>query len=177
MAEGPFSFEGTHYRITDYDGRPLPIQRPHPPVLIGGGGKRVLSIAAREADIVGINGTMTAGVVGPDAIATMTAQAVEEKVAIVRAAAGDRLADIEMNIRAFFVQVTDDADAAVDQVASWISVEPSMIRESPFALIGPPAKIVEDLLARRERWGFSYVIVGAGEIDQFAPVVAELAGT
>ena len=177
MAEGPFSFEGTHYTITNYDGRPLPVQRPHPPVLIGGGGRRVLTIAAREADIIGINGTMTAGVVGPDAIATMTAQAVDEKVAIVRDAAGDRLADIELNIRAFFVKVTEDADAAIDQVANWISVEPSMIRESPFALIGPPDKIVEDLVARRERWGFSYVIVGPNDVDAFAPVVARLAGS
>ena len=61
MADGPFSFAGEHYTITDYDGLPKPVQRPRPPILIGGGGKRVLSIAAREADIVGINGTLGAG--------------------------------------------------------------------------------------------------------------------
>ena len=89
MAEGPFSFSGEHYTITDYDGLPLPIQRPHPPVLIGGGGKRVLSIAAREADIVGVNATLHAGVIGPEAIATMTAEAVTDKVAIVASAAAE----------------------------------------------------------------------------------------
>ena len=79
MADGPFSFAGEHYTITDYDGLPKPVQRPHPPILIGGGGRRVLSIAAREADIVGINGSSHAGVIGPEAIATMTAEAVAEQ--------------------------------------------------------------------------------------------------
>ncbi|MFM8387689.1 MAG: LLM class F420-dependent oxidoreductase, partial [Actinomycetota bacterium] len=150
--------------------------KPCPPILIGGGGKRVLSFAAREADIIGINGTMTAGVVGPDAISTMTAAAVEDKVNIVREAAGTRLASIEMNIRAFFVKVTDDADGTIAGMAQMIGVEPSMVAETPFALIGPPNKIVEDLIARRERWGFSYVIVGAEDVESFAPVVAALNG-
>jgi probable F420-dependent oxidoreductase len=175
LGEGSFSFSGSHYTIADYNGSPKPVQK-GPPILIGGGGKRVLSIAAREADIVGINGTMHAGVVGPDAIATMTAAAVDAKVDIVRAAAGQRLADIEMNVRVFMVQVTDDADGAVAFLAKALSVESSMIEESPFALVGPPSKLVEDLLERRERWGFSYVIVGADDINAFAPVVAQLAG-
>jgi probable F420-dependent oxidoreductase len=176
MRSEPFSYAGEHYTITDHRGTPAPVQRPHPPVLIGGGGKRVLSIAAREADIVGVNGTMHAGVVGPDAIATMTAEAVDGKVAIVREAAGDRLADIEMNIRVFMVNVTDDRDRAVGGLASALSVDTSMIDQSPFALLGPPSKIVEDLLERRERWGFSYIIVGAADVESFAPVVAELSG-
>jgi probable F420-dependent oxidoreductase len=176
MNEGAFSFSGKHYTISNYDGLPKPIQRPCPPILIGGGGKRVLSFAAREADIIGINGTMTAGVVGPDAISSMTADAVEEKVSIVRSAAGPRLADIEMNIRAFFVKVTDDASGTISGMAQMIGVEPTMVADTPFALIGPVNKIVDDLLARRERWGFSYVIVGAEDVDSFAPVVAALNG-
>ena len=176
MNEGAFSFSGKHYTINNYDGLPKPIQRPCPPILIGGGGKRVLSFAAREADIIGINGTMTAGVVGPDAISSMTADAVEEKVGIVRSAAGPRLADIEMNIRAFFVKVTDDASGTISGMSQMIGVEPTMVVDTHFALIGPVNKIVDDLLARRERWGFSYVIVGAEDVDSFAPVVAALNG-
>jgi len=137
---------------------------------------RVLTIAAKQADIVGINATMHAGRVGPEAIATMTADAVDDKVAIVRAAAGERLGSIEMNIRAFMVNVTDDARSAIDGVAGMIGVDSSMIEQTPFALIGPPSKLAEDLLARRERWGISYIIVGADDIESFAPVVAELAG-
>jgi probable F420-dependent oxidoreductase len=176
MAEGPFSFSGDHYTITDYNGTPKPIQAPCPPILIGGGGKRVLSIAAREADIVGINATMSAGVVGLHTFSTMTAEVVDEKVAIVREAAGARFNDIELNVRAFLVNITDDAKQAASGIASMLGVEQQMVEESPFALVGPTSKLIEDLLERRERWGFSYVIVGADDVDLFAPVVAALNG-
>ena len=176
MSGEAFSFDGSHYRINDFTGTPRPVQSPCPPILVGGGGKRVLSIAARSADIVGINGTLAAGVIGPEAIATMTAAAVDQKVEIVHAAAGPRLAHLEFNIRAFLVRVTDNRDAAVEQIAGFVQVDPSMVVESPFVLIGTPAQIVEDLLRRRERWGFTYVIVGADDVEPFAPVVKELAG-
>jgi probable F420-dependent oxidoreductase len=172
----PFSHAGTHYTVSDYSGSPKPVQAPRPPILIGGGGSRVLTIAALQADIVGINGTMHSGAVDPDALASMTAAAVDRKLAIVRAAAGERIATIEMNIRAFMVQVTDSPAATVELVANAMKVETADVEESPFALIGPPSKLIEDLLRRRDRWGFSYVIVGADDIDSFAPVVAELAG-
>lgn len=177
MAEGPFSFQGQHYTITDYDARPLPVQRPHPPILIGGGGKRVLSIAARDADIIGINGSLAAGAVGPDALATMTREAVVDKLEIVRAAAGDRLADIELNIRVFFVSVTDDASSVIDSVAGMLGVESSMVAESPFALIGSISKITEEIVRLREAFGFSYLIFGENDVEPLAPVVAALAGT
>ncbi|HEY5876831.1 MAG TPA: TIGR03621 family F420-dependent LLM class oxidoreductase [Ilumatobacteraceae bacterium] len=177
FADGAFSHAGDHYTITGYDGRPKSVQRPWPPFLIGGGGKRVLSFAAREADIVGINPTLTAGVIGAEAISTMSAEEVDEKVAIVRAAAGDRFDAIELNIRAFMVNVTDDRTAALAAIAGAVGVEPPMIEESPFALIGSPQQLIEDLVARRERWGFSYVIVGAEDMEPFAPVVAALSGT
>jgi len=176
MRGEPFSFSGEHYTITDYSGSPRPVQSPCPPVLIGGGGPRVLSIAAREADIVGINGTLAAGVIGPDAIASMTAEAVDQKIETVRAAAGSRIDDIEFNVRAFLVRVTDDREGATEQIAGFVSVDPEMVRATPFVLIGTPEEIVEDLLQRRERWGFSYVIVGGEDVEPFAPVVASLAG-
>ena len=176
LASGPFSFEGEHYTINRYDGLPLPVQQPRPPIVIGGGGRRVLSIAAREADIVGVNGTLHAGVIGPEAVETMALEAVAEKVAVVAGAAGDRLADIEMNIRTFFTTVTDDRAGAVAAIAGMIPVDDDVIADSPFSLIGSIDKIVEDLLARRERFGFSYVIVGSDVLEAFAPVVGRLAG-
>jgi probable F420-dependent oxidoreductase len=176
MSGEAFSFAGDHYTITDYAGAPRPVQSPCPPILVGGGGKRMLSIAAREADIIGINGTLAAGAIGPDAISSMTATAVDQKIGTVGAAAGPRLEHLELNVRAFMVRVTDDRDTVVEQIAGLVDVDPSMVIESPFVLIGTTAQIVEDLLRRRERWGFSYVIVGADDLEPFAPVVTELAG-
>jgi probable F420-dependent oxidoreductase len=176
FAEGPFSFSGKHYTITDYNGMPKPLQGSCPPILMGGGGKRFLTYAAQQGDIVGINATMTAGAVGPEAISTMTAEAVDEKVDIVREASAGRIGDIEMNIRAFLVNITDDAQGAIERLAKGMGVDQSMVAETPFALMGPPSKLIEDLLARRERWGFSYVIVGAEDVESFAPVVAALNG-
>lgn len=178
MGDGPFSHTGEHYTITEYNGFPKPVQGPHPPVIIGGGGPRVLTIAAQQADIVGVNGSLHAGVVGPEAIASMTGEVITDKVALVAdaAEAAGRLDHIEMNIRAFFVSVTDDRAGQVSGMAQMIGVEEQMIENSPFALIGSPDHLIETIQARREQYGFSYVIVGPDELEAFAPVVAALAG-
>jgi probable F420-dependent oxidoreductase len=173
-----FSFAGDHYTITDYDGLPKPVQSP-PPVLIGGGGPRMLGFAAREADIVGINPALTSGGIDRTTFASMTADAVDEKVAIVRRAATDagRFDDIELNVRAYVVNVTDDTASAVDALVQFTGMPAEVIETSPFALVGPPERLIDQLRERRERWGFSYVIVGGDEFESFAPVVAALADT
>ena len=117
--------------------------------------------------------------IGAEAIATMTEEAVVEKLEIVAAAAiaADRIDRIEMNIRTFFVSVPDDRAGALGAIAGTIGVDAAMVEASPFALIGSSGSITDDLIARRERFGFSYIIVGADVLDSFAPVVAGLAGS
>ena len=176
MTGEKFSYSGKHYTITDYTAAPLPVQKPCPPILIGGGGPRVLKLAAQLADIVGINPSLKDGVVNGDTIAEMSAEAVTEKIEIVNQAAGKRISKIEMNIRTFLVNIRDSADEAINGTANMFKVAPEMVANSPFALMGPPAKIAEDLLARRERWGFSYIIVGGEDVNSFAPVIKLLAG-
>ena len=175
MRGDAFSFEGTHYTIRNHTPTPRAAQLPCPPVLIGAGGKRMLGIAAREADIVGINPSLAPGAVGPTVINDMSVEAFEDKVETVRRAAGDRFASIELNVRAFLVNVTNDAAAARDGLAAMLGVTSRMIAESPFALVGSPEELIDRLVERRERFGVSYVIVGGDDVESFAPVVAQLA--
>ena len=174
----PFSFAGAYYTVTDYNGLPKPIQQ-LPPILIGGGAPRVLRFAAEHADIVGVNADLRTGKVDAAVIDSMSAEAVDDKIGWVTeaAAAAGRLDAIELSVRVFMNAISDDVRGATDFIAELTQRPTAMIAESPFALIGPPSKLIDDLVARRERWGFSYVLVGESELEAFAPVVAELAGT
>jgi probable F420-dependent oxidoreductase len=178
LGPGPFSFDGDYYSIADYDGFPKPIQDPLP-LLIGGGGPRILTFAAREADIVGINATVTSGAMDASTFQSMTPAAADDKVEVVRAAAeaAGRVEQIEMNVRAYMTLVTDDVAGALDALNAMTDIPANVIGDSPFALVGPVSKIIEDLQARRARWGFSYIIVSESEMDACAPIVAALAGT
>jgi probable F420-dependent oxidoreductase len=177
FADGPFSYQGKHYAIAELDGRPKPHQRPHPPFLIGGGSPRVLELAGELADIVGINPRLSAGVMGPEAIRDATAERYDQKLSWVKAGAGDRFDDIELQARIFIVSVTDDRRATAEAMAAGLGLTVEDGLASPLGLIGTPGQIADDLRERRERFGFSYIVVGADQYEAFAPVVAELAGT
>jgi hypothetical protein len=176
-ATGECTFEGEHYQITGAVGSPTPHSRPHPPIIIGGGGQRVLGIAAREADIVGVNPSLAAGYVGPEVIATTTAEYYDQRVEWIREAAGERMAELELQILTFLVQVVPDQAEATERIASMLGVTAEQVDGSPIALIGTVDQLVERLVERRERWGFSYLVVHEAEMEAFAPVVAALAGT
>jgi probable F420-dependent oxidoreductase len=168
------TFHGTFYSVTDLLLPPKPVQQPHPPIIIGGGSPRILSIAAREADIVSI--TTRALPDGSKDWSDMTAAATERKIGWVREAAGDRFDQIELNVMSSTVEVTDDPQGAAERLAESFGLTAAEILDSPIALVGTPDQIAETLLERRERFGFSYVTVLENVLDEFAPVVARLAG-
>ena len=177
FAPGPFTFEGTHYRITAHDGLPKPVQQPGPPVLVGGGMKRMLSIAGREADIVGINPTMPNGAADADAARSGTADETDRKLQWVKDAAGDRYADLEINLLNFGCFVTDDRQALAEQFAPMFGLPPDELLEFPHAFVGTIGESTEAVQARRERWDASYLVVQVDSMEAMAPVVAALAGT
>ena len=177
FAGGPFSFSGKHYQVAELEGTPLPVQKPHPPILLGGGGRRMLRLAAREADIVNVNFDLREGRVNPALVKTGTAGATDEKLSWVREAAGDRIDRIELSITIFLANVTDDRDSIASAIASGLGLEPRDILETPHFLIGTVDEIVQDLLARRERYGITYVIINSDGAQAFAPIVQRLRGT
>jgi probable F420-dependent oxidoreductase len=174
---GEATYRGEYYQVSGAVGAPAPVQRPHPPIIIGGGGQRVLAIAAREADIVGVNPSLAAGYIGPEVIETTTADYYHQRVAWIRDAAGDRFDQLELQCLTFLVQVVPDRDEAMARLATLMSVTPEQVGLSPVALIGTTAQIAETLRQRREEFGFSYIVVHEAEMEALAPVVAELAGT
>jgi probable F420-dependent oxidoreductase len=174
------SFTGAHYRITEMDGRPKPVQKPHPPILIGGGGKRVLGLAGREAQIVGFAPRIGAKVGG---FRSCTFEATREKIRWVREAAGPRFDDIELSTYPAFrpTSVTDQPrKAAEDLLAKVDEREPSgltvdEILDSPHVFIGTVGQLVDKFTRLRDELGISNVMVG-NAMDEFAPVVERLAG-
>lgn len=174
FAPGPFRFAGRHYQINELDGMPKPLQEPHPPLLIGGGGKRLLSLAAREANIVSLNpralpdGTLDMPDVLPAAIAT--------KIGWVRDAAGARFADLELNTTLLGVAVTGDRSSAARQLEERLRIPGDLALGSPLAAAGMVPDLVEQLQERRDRYGLSYYMVRRADMAAFAPVVEHLAG-
>jgi len=176
-SEGRATLAGKHYNVTEAVGTPIPHQRPYPPIIIGGGGKRVLTLAAREADIVGINPNLAAGYIGPEVAANTLVEFYRQRVEWVRSAAGDRFDQLELQVLTFLVQVVPNGREVLEQMAPLLSTTPEALAEVPIALVGTVDEIVETLQRRREELGFSYIVIQEAEIDAFAPVVARLTGT
>ena len=181
FGEGPFSFSGDHYTVTDYDGRPAPVQRPHPPFLIGGGGRRTLELAGREADIVGLAPRVLPGK-GADP-RSVTFEATVEKIGWAKAAAGDRADELEFNAYPSGppVTVTDDLRGEAQKVADWFrtrtghDLTADEVIDSPHIFAGSVDRLTEKFAELRERLGITSIMVGP--IDDLAPVVERLAGT
>jgi probable F420-dependent oxidoreductase len=179
-----FSFAGEHYTITDYDAPPKPVQRPHPPIFVGGGGRRLLTLAGREAQIVGLAPRLTMDAQGKPGLDTqsITLAATEEKIGWVRAAAGERFGEIELNTYPtggpMVLTGNAKAEAArrADKIRELTGVELTVedILESPHVFIGTVKELTQKLLDLRERLGISSFLFD--DMETFAPIVEELAG-
>ncbi|HEX4866983.1 MAG TPA: TIGR03621 family F420-dependent LLM class oxidoreductase [Acidimicrobiales bacterium] len=175
--DGPFDHHGEHYRITALDGQPQPHTPGGPPIVIGGGGERVLRLAAREADIVAVNVNLRAGVIDERAFPDGTPESTDRKLGWIRDAAGDRFPQLELQVRVHLAMVTDDRIGVIEQLAPAFGLTPDQAASTPHALVGTVDEICDQLVERRERWGISYLGLSHDQLDAFAPVVARLTGT
>ena len=173
--EARVTTSGGHYAVTDLTLAAKPVQQPHPPIMIGGGGQRLLQVAGRHADIVGLAPrALPDGTLEPASIA---AEATARKVEWVREAASSRETTPELNVYVYAVEITDDAPAAAERLVEDFDLPAAEILTSPHALIGTAERIVETLQERRERYGLSYITVGSHLAVTLAPIVARLSGT
>ena len=181
FADGPVTFEGEHYTIRGLEGLPKPVQSPVP-VAIGGGGRRMLTLAGRHADIVGVNANLRSGEIGLDAMNDVIgADRFDAKLEWVRQGAGDRFDQLTLNVLIASLQITEGGratDEAVEATASMFGQPAEVVADVPLLLIGSPPEIADSLRQRRERWGFSYMVLGtdSNDLEAFAPVIAELDG-
>jgi probable F420-dependent oxidoreductase len=172
----PIELRGEHIQVHGYSGAPRPVQQPRPPIIIGGGARRVLTLAGREADIVSLNFNNASGVIGRAGAKTSTAEATTEKLGWVRDGAGARFDEIEIELSPYYTAVTDDRPGAAEAFATIFGLTPDEILASPHTLIGPVESICDQLEATRADYGVSYITVPGEAAGAFAPVVDRMTG-
>jgi probable F420-dependent oxidoreductase len=175
FAATPVTYEGRHYRLTGLTGSAKPKQEPHPPVLIGGGGRQLLTLAAKEAAIISIMPRSRrdgSGLEDADA----RPDAFTRKVAWIRDAAGDRFSAIELNTLVQTVVITDHPGAAAAPLAKEYEMDTGQVFETPLVLIGSVDQIAETLEQRRERFGISYITVFEKDLENLGKVINRLVG-
>jgi probable F420-dependent oxidoreductase len=171
------TYSGKHYSVTGLPSIPPPV-RPRIPLLLGGGGQRILTLAAERADVVSVNFMITEGYTGPQAAKSGLDTATDEKIALVRAAATAAGRDPELHLVAYWAEVSDDPEAAIRrQIAkTGIPISPEAVVTSPHCLVGPLSFLKDRLAELRERWGFSYVSIHDRNAEGCAELVRSMAG-
>ncbi len=176
FTEEAVTFAGDHYTVTDLKAFPKPLQRPHPPIFMGGGGKKFLTLAGREADIIGLH--VKANDDGTVDASERTEAALAQKVEWVRQTAGERFAQIELNLLVVGVIITQDQQQAAEEYIrekGRPGTTADYVLANPYLLIGNVEQLAECIQRWREQFGISYIVVGPEYLETFAPVVARLA--
>ena len=176
FVDGELNIDGRHVHAVGFEAVPKPVQKPCPPIMIGGGAKRVLTIAGREADIVSLNFNNSTGRLGPEGIGSSTAELTDQKIGWIREGAGGRFDDLELEIAAYFTVVTDDGEKVRGKMGPMFGLTAEAMAEHPNVLIGSIDEICDRIVERRERFGISYTSFGSSSMEAVAPVVARLAG-
>jgi len=174
---GRATFSGEHYAVREAVSSPVPVTPGGPPLVIGGGSRRVLELAGRFASIVNIVPSLAAGVIGAEVAAESVVEKYRDRIRWAMEAAGDRAASLEFQCWTALVQVVPDADTVLANLAPAFGLTPEQLRQAPIALVGTVAQIVETLQTRRAELGFSNIVVHEPEMEALAPVIAQLAGT
>ena len=171
------TFAGEHYSIAGLDLVAAPHRPAGPPILIGGGARRVLTFAGATADIVGVNASIHSGEIDVAAGRDAMPERIDEKVEWVRAGAGDRFDDSRSTRgwRSPRSPTTPQPSPTESRRSS--RPMPTTLLSSPLVLIGSVAEIEARLHERRERWGYSYHVIPGDRARDFAPVVKSLAST
>jgi len=182
FADGQLNVTGDHVHAVGFEGVPKPTSEGGPPIMIGGGSPRVLGIAGREADIVSLNFDNSSGKLGAEGVGSGQRDHTLQKVAWIRTGASQRtdgktFDDIELEIAAYFTQITEDAATARAAMAQRFGAPVESFDDHPHALIGSFDEVCDLLEARRSEFGISYVTVSVRAMDDFAPVVARLSGS
>jgi probable F420-dependent oxidoreductase len=175
--EEPVSFDGQYYQVREAKGTPRPVTPGGPPLVIGGGGRRILTLAGQYAATVSIVPSLAAGSIGVEVAAESVVEKYADRVAWAREAAGDRADQLEFQCWTAAVQVVDNAADIVESLAPMFGLTPAQLCTAPIALIGTTGEITETLQERRRTLGFSYIVVHEAEMDALGPVIAELAGS
>ncbi len=175
--DGTCTFEGAHYTITNAQGFPRPATPGGPPVVIGGGGKKILTYAAQIADTIGVNPNLAAGAVGPEVAQSALGDVYRERIQWIRDAAGNRFDSIDLQVLTFMTQIVPNRDEVIANIAPLFSIDPAQVLDIPLVMIGTEDEIVESLQKRREEFGFNDIVVQGDAMEAFAPIVARLTGT
>lgn len=174
------TFAGQHYTLSEMPALPLAIQHPHPPILMGGSGKRMLTLAAQEATSVSLIPKIRSIARGDHMndlldMADILPEATQQKITWIREAAGPRFADLELSIVPIDVLVTD-RQSDLSAFAGRYGLSEEQMQKTPFLLAGSIEQICDKLFYMRTQYGISYIAIWEDFLMQLAPVVKQLTG-